>query len=154
MNADGEAELLAGDGIYQGLENAGEAGRFNPPKGLDQRLQSPILSGKAIKSFQIGVQAQHLLQRDFEGRGCVRCFQAFAPDLDLQLGGIGGPGLEDGHQHRFLLNHQDSLVRPAVPAIHQIMGAPPQHPGGQIQAEGGRSERARTRCWSRASPMI
>ena len=137
LDAKGECELLAGDGVRQAFEQGGEAGRLQAAKALGQRLEVRIAVGRRVEVAEVEIEPKHALQH----RRCLGTHDA----ASQRRVGRDGDG-EPRRIGRIDLHHRDvggdagywycPPVGVAVPPIDRIAGTPPERPDAEVEAKG------------------
>ncbi len=149
FEADLERQLLAGEGVDEGLENRGKSWRVNALKTRGERPEPRVAGGHSIPPGQINANTEQpiddpsdaLAAQPVPRRRRRRHHQA---GLDrwprLSNDDFGWPSAEPN----------DAPVAGAIPPIYHIARSSPQRPGGQVESKRrNRSDDERKR-WPRA----
>jgi len=147
-DADVERNLLAGDGVEQGFENCGIAGRFEAGELGDERLEIFLCCGERAESAEIDLSAEEALDygaQNYFGVGG----NFFCGGGDSEAGTRRRAGLLDGEFHDCVFDCERATICLTVPAIEKIFWAAAKEPRGEVKTKGRNGAHLEGNCVER-----
>ena len=131
-----QADLLACNGIDQGLKQGGEAGRPEPPESVRKRREDRIIFGHSGKSGDFPVHSQAPDQL-FADPGKLFAVSWFHTDFSLDCGSGILLSLLQMYDPFSFITHKDTPVNAVAKKVCPIVGLSTQGPDHKIQPKRG-----------------
>ena len=131
-----QADLLACDGIEQGLKEGGEAGRPEPPESIRKGREDRITLRHSGKSGHFPVHSQAPDQL-FADPGKLFAVPWFPTDFRLDFGSGIPLNLLQMYDPFPVMTHIDTPVNSVAKEVNPVVGLSPQGPDHKIQPKRG-----------------